>query len=421
MQKLKSIVMHWKSRFSNSAVSLSKPKRTKIKLVAIAKDEAAYFPEWIHHHLYFGFDEIEIYINRTSDNSEEILEHIHVSYPQVKWRSADWIDKCPQDAKKQIQFIVYNKVWDETLSENNFDYILFLDIDEFWIPQSFNQSIHDFMDKFASEDVVSFEWLNDLGNLKPLSSLPKIIEGNLSPLVKTIYPVDTKIKELRHHVPLFEGKHNHVLADKEPFTSRPSLIQAVSEEQQSFKDAFIYHRAHRSIEEYISLLYRGRPGDSFPYKTNRYGLPITEKHYNKLHIPDREYNEYSNSYISFIEQQKLVSLKEEAEEFVWHRFKQSMCKLKEFVDKDYSLMMQMFRGVYQHEVAAIFAEKRIEMIKQQPDDFRLIRDLAIDAATQNIDEAISLMTQAQCLNPDGPVINQKLIEFKKISASRLVN
>ena len=48
----------------------------KIKLVAIAKDEAAYLPEWIFHHLYFGFDAIDIYVNNTTDNTHELSQYL---------------------------------------------------------------------------------------------------------------------------------------------------------------------------------------------------------------------------------------------------------------------------------------------------------------------------------------------------------
>ena len=47
---------------------------SKIKLVAIAKNEAAYLAEWIFHHLYLGVDEIEIHFNRCSDNTLDYIE-----------------------------------------------------------------------------------------------------------------------------------------------------------------------------------------------------------------------------------------------------------------------------------------------------------------------------------------------------------
>ncbi|OFC70112.1 glycosyltransferase family 2 protein [Alteromonas confluentis] len=393
-------------------------KNGKVKLVAIAKDEGFYFSEWIHHHLYFGFDEIDIFINRTTDNSREVLNGISSKYDNVKWHSADWIDKCPEDAKKQIQFIVYNKVWDDILNSGGYSHILFLDIDEFWIPKDFSRNIHDFLNSYSPDDVISFEWLNDLGNIPAFSELPQILTGNLSPLVKTLYPVHTQIKELRHHVALFDGNPNHILVDGVPFEPRKSLIQAVREDLQSLKSAFIYHRAHRSVEEYISLLYRGRPGDSFPYKTNRHGLPTPDAGYQEVELPKASYESYRNSLFDFKNSVNLSKESQNAKQFVLSRLERSLAKLQQFVCSDYQTMMQMFRGVYHHQVVSVFSLQRKKMIEQTPQDFRLMRDLAIDAATQNIEEAIMLMEAAYALNPTGPIIQQKLAEFRERAASK---
>jgi len=48
----------------------------KIKLIAVAKDEAAYIPEWVYHHLNFGFDSISIYTNNISDNTRDVIDKI---------------------------------------------------------------------------------------------------------------------------------------------------------------------------------------------------------------------------------------------------------------------------------------------------------------------------------------------------------
>ncbi|MDO6477522.1 glycosyltransferase family 2 protein [Alteromonas sp. 1_MG-2023] len=418
MQKLMNIIKKLINRSTTPSFSGENAAgKGKVKLVAIAKDEAFYFPEWIHHHLFFGFDEIDIFINRTSDNSSDVLNKICESYPQVKWHSADWIDKCPGEAKSQIQFIVYNKIWDELLKAGGYSHIFFLDIDEFWIPQNFDVSIHDFIDNYSPDDVISFEWLNDLGNLPAFCALPQVLEGNLSPLVKTLYPVNTKIKELRHHVALFDGNPHHILVDGNEFAHRKSLIQAVREDLQSLKDAFIYHRAHRSIEEYISLLYRGRPGDEFPYKTNRHGLPTPDPHYNKVVIDEKQYAKYKASFSAFNSGTQVSSVSQKAKGFVLARLEQSLNQLQQYVSSDYITMMQMFRGVYHHHVVAEFSKQRAKMIRQNPDNFRLMRDLAIDASSQDIHEAIRIMEMAYALNPDGPVIKQKLSEFKHRAAS----
>ncbi|WP_339891983.1 glycosyltransferase family 92 protein [uncultured Alteromonas sp.] len=386
----------------------------RVKLVAIAKDEGAYFTQWVHHHLFFGFDDIEIFINRTTDNSSEVLDDISRSYPSVTWDSADWVDMCPEEAKKQIQFVVYNKVWHEAKKENKFTHIIFLDIDEYWIPRHFNISIKQFLADFSDDDVISFEWLNDMGTLPKLSHVPRTISGNLSPLVKTIYPLHAPVKELRHHVPLFSKKVAHLLANKVDFRPRPSLIQAVSPELQSLKDAFIYHRAHRSAEEYVSLLLRGRPGDAFPYKTNRYGLPVKDDMHREIELPLDAFLKYEQSYVNFERKTNYFNHKLSAESFVEERYKASLANLAKHSLANYPLMMQMFRGVKLPEVTKTFKDVRKNLISFRPDDFRFIRDLAIDAASQNIDEAIELMEQARELNPTGSIILKKLDEFRAL-------
>jgi hypothetical protein len=60
----------------------------KVKLVAIAKDEAAYLPDWIFHHIYFGFDHISVYVNNTTDNTEKLKERLSLN-TQVSFLDGD--------------------------------------------------------------------------------------------------------------------------------------------------------------------------------------------------------------------------------------------------------------------------------------------------------------------------------------------
>lgn len=46
----------------------------------IVKDEVFYFFEWVYYYLYFGFDEIDIYINWIIDNFVEVLDSILLIY-----------------------------------------------------------------------------------------------------------------------------------------------------------------------------------------------------------------------------------------------------------------------------------------------------------------------------------------------------
>ncbi len=387
-------------------------KNIKIKLVAIAKDEASYIADWVHHHLYFGFDAIEIYINRTNDNSIDVLNEIVKKYPQVSWDSADWVDKCPGSASKEIQFVVYNKVWHETIKSGEYTHIFFLDIDEFWMHQSFKISIQEYIAQFSRNDVISFEWMYDLGDLDAFSSLPQKVNGNMSPLVKTLYPLTTPISELRHHVAQFNGKVNHILANKQAFKPKPNLIQAVSSELCGLKESFIYHRANRSMFEYVSLLYRGRPGDDFPYKSNRFGLPGKNNDYAEFSIPEVEHKQYINSLMEFKSLVSFDTFFEKAKVFVKNRYLTAIDNMPKYVDANYPLMMQIFQGITLPDVINIFKSFRAERVKASPDNTNMIRDFAMSAESQDLDEAIILMEKAQLLRPDGPTINKKLQEFR---------
>lgn len=386
--------------------------RPRIKLVAIAKDEAAYIPEWIHHHLYFGFDEIEIHINRTTDNSAEVLTNICRQYDNVSWDYADWVDMCPGDAKNQIQFIVYAKALHKAKRNKDFSHIFFLDIDEFWCSKNFTFSIQDFLESMPAERAIFFEWVNDLGELKPFSCLPAKLEGNLSPLGKTLLPVNIEIMELRHHVPLLVDKACHILVDGQAFESRLNMVQALKAPLNVLKDVFVFHRAHRSAYEYVSLVYRGRPGNSFKYKANRKGLPHPDKSDCSIVLPDIAYKRYQASFAEFKDKVHYQDTKADSKHFVELRYEQSMANINQALVTHYDEMKKIFDGVKVDTILSAFREYRALRIKKQPYNASIIRDLAIDAAKIDLDEAIELMEVAQNLRPKGPQIRKKLEHWK---------
>jgi hypothetical protein len=386
--------------------------RPKVKLVAIAKDEGAYLSEWIHHHLYFGFDSIEIYINRTTDNSAEVLQNIAEQNSNVFWDYADWVDVCPGDAKNQIQFIVYAKALHEARKNRDFTHILFLDIDEYWCSKSFNVSIQDYIESMPEQRAIFFEWVNDLGNLEPFSHLPAKLEGNISPLGKTLLPVELDIIELRHHVPLLVDATRHILVDGQCFESRPGMVQALTEPLNLLKDVFVFHRAHRSAYEYVSLVYRGRPGNNFKYKANRKGLPRPDRLNCCVELPAPAYRQYQESLAVFKDKTGYQQTTVESTDFVKLRYEQSVANIKHELINHYEEMKIIFIGVKEDAVLAAFRTYRALLIKQQPHNVVFIRDLAIDAAKSNLEEAIELMEIAQQLRPKGPQIRKKLENWK---------
>lgn len=394
----------------------------KVKLVAIAKDEAAYIPEWVHHHLFVGFDEIEIFINRTTDNSEQVLNAIHKQYPNVTWDYADWIDSCPVEAHKHIQFITYANAKYQCQKEGGYSHIFFLDIDEFLILDGLSSSIQDVITRFPANTPVAFEWLNDCTpEAKRFSSLPQKLDGNLSPLVKTLLPIDTKVKEFRHHLPLFEEQVDTQLADGVKFKSQVKVQQALDSTVNSLKSSFIYHRAHRSQYEYISLLYRGRPGDTFAYKSNRRGYPKLTKKSCHFDLNESYYAKYQTSFIKFINSIEVDLLLEDAMKFVCARYESSIENIKTHLIIDYPLMMRLFSGVTDKRAVEAFKQHRLSLIKAEPRNIDLLIRLSGEAQKQNVDEAIDILKLAKAIRPNGPLINKKLdtlVNIRQLMGSR---
>ncbi|MBQ4831277.1 MULTISPECIES: glycosyltransferase family 2 protein [Alteromonas] len=272
---------------------------SKIKLVAIAKDEAAYLPEWIFHHLHFGFHEIEILINRTSDNTEAVLCKIVHEFPQVSFRRVDWIDTTPPN--QFIQYIAYAESYNRASNNATLSHICFLDIDEFWVPEDFKSSISDIIEQVSSFETLSFHWLNIL-NEKEFSHITRQLHVQPAPTVKSVINLSSKIKKIQLHLPLLEnGSRGHMLSNHKPFLHSPKERQRLQDKAlEEHYPAYILHRMYRSELEYISLLQRGRPSDSFPFKRNRPGYIKKCKNERFIEFNELAYNNYRAQFDAFL-------------------------------------------------------------------------------------------------------------------------
>lgn len=107
----------------------------KIALVCIAKNENQYFPEWIEHHLKMGFDNIVIYDNNSNPPVPTNLDAF------VK----EWLDT---NFKSQSRAYLHACVL-----LNHFDYVAFLDVDEFYQSKSGN----------VKEDIAALNYPDGIG------------------------------------------------------------------------------------------------------------------------------------------------------------------------------------------------------------------------------------------------------------------
>tara|TARA_Y100000296_G_scaffold76644_1_gene97450 strand:+ start:6711 stop:7853 length:1143 start_codon:yes stop_codon:yes gene_type:complete len=335
---------------------------SKIKLVAIAKDEAAYLPEWIFHHLHFGFHEIEVLINRTSDNTEAVLSKIVCSYPQVSFRNVDWIDTTPPN--HFIQYIAYAESYNRAKSEPSLSHICFLDIDEFWIPEDFSSSISEVIEQASPFGTLSFHWLNVL-NEKEFSHLKREVHVQPAPTVKSVINLSSNVEKIQLHLPqLQKGTGQHVLANGKPFLHSPKERQRLQDKALNERfPAYILHRMYRSELEYVSLLQRGRPSDSFPFKRNRPGYIKKCKNERFIEFDERAFDVYMKSFDAFFSSIQLDSLLNIARENIKQRAKATVDMLNHQVDRltpsDVKDLARIFSGLREPSI-----RESIKKIKQ---------------------------------------------------------
>ncbi|MGY5449819.1 glycosyltransferase family 2 protein [Agarivorans sp. MS3-6] len=393
----------------------------KIKLIAIAKDEAAYLPEWIHHHLYFGFSEIHIMVNRTEDNTKEILSSISKCEPRLTWETIDWIEYCPDKVRERFQAVAYAKGFYDSKHNGNCSHILFLDIDEFWVPRDFSRKIEECVMDASSEALISFQWMNDLGDAKPFSRFSNPLNGELSRIVKTLLPISADVKEFRPHVPILKNVCPHLLADGSAFIASEKVEQAVHPKLSHVSSSFIFHRLNRSQTEYISLLFRGNPDEiECLYKLNRNGFGSRTSNLHSSQFDDRLFSDYTKSFSTFLSASSLDKPLSVAKDFVLARYQTSLEALGEQLDRFYKPLLTVFRGVDDQLVISAFQKYRAEKVKSR-DDAELLKSMAADAAQQSLPEAIEYLKKAQKIRPGGKIIAERLTEYKKLLVEQNLN
>ncbi|GAA2123425.1 glycosyltransferase family 2 protein [Nocardioides bigeumensis] len=254
----------------------------RIKLCAIAKDEGAYLLEWVGHHLYFGFDGIEVFINGTTDRSVPLMRRIRRAYPSVNFKV---VDDLLADSLAQRRNFQYRAYWRMARRANaqGYTHVAFMDLDEYWVPRDFTSSIAAFVPSAEDVNVVSFPWFVDLPQAGRSPWQPPVRESTplqADPHVKSIIRMDDRIRQIRSHTA--RTKAGRRLLVDETFPLEDDVSQQwgsiiAAEYFQSHRDrlpeAFILHAMHRSEAEYLASLAQGlrQNGHETVFKVNRRG------------------------------------------------------------------------------------------------------------------------------------------------------
>ena len=382
----------------------------KVKLVAIAKDEGAYIPEWVFHHLYLGFDAIDVYVNRTTDNSLAMLDAISQFYPQVKGHSADWVDQCPEESQNNLQYIIYAKAFYEAKKSGEFDYVLFLDIDEFWTPKSMRTSVQEVIAKYPEADTISFQWINEFGKDEVFQPLRRSLDGRINPLVKTLIKVSAEVTKHRFHFPELKDGQS-VLVDGDKFRRDPNVREGLHKDLRHLRPVMIIHRAFRSPMEYVSLLNRGRPSGELQIKLNRGGYNECTGREVLFELNEKYYAKYRDALAGFLSHLQIEDLLNSARDFVKNRYEQTLNYLPNVPRMYFVDLFRVFKGCTDYEYSrlteAIVNSPRLKRCKN-PDE---LIELAKEIDKVNIHVAHVIWKQALEHRPKGPLIKTKIREY----------
>lgn len=389
----------------------------KVKIVAIAKDEAAYFSEWVHHHLFVGVNSIDVYVNRTTDNSVEVLDKISKAYPQVSVKNADWIDTCSTSVRSAMQYITYAKAFTEEKERGEFTHLLFIDIDEFWISKDFNKTITDCINEIGSDNPIAFEWLNESPAIAPFQTLSQTLSGVQSNLVKTLVPLNSVVKHIDIHLPIFaEATPAILLADGSIASRKEGMKQAVQTDIEKIKDYFILHRSVRSHFEYVSLLLKGNPEDDHPFKQNRKGIKTFGNDFvQTVELNEVNFMTYQDSFSKFQQNCDYSVEIEEAKAFVTQRYSDSIKALKNSIHGNYNILRSIFFGVEIDEIRVLFKSYRMDIIESKRYTLQDLRHFYNDTFFYDEDEAFIYISLAKKVHPTGPWIND---EYNKLNNKR---
>jgi hypothetical protein len=309
----------------------------KVKLAAIAKDESAYIPQWIFHHLFFGFDCIEIWLNGTTDNSIDLMETIckTVDLGKVSYIIADdLLNECKKNGL-HFQREVYQKIFDNMQYGSDFTHLFFLDLDEYWTPADFSSSIKKAIMEYDEFDALSFQWLLDSPDIKredfqrPFLS---VNNGQKNRHLKTLIKLSNKKTRVDIHNSLINNGI-YKLCDGLTFTAgnidEQHLVNAVDisyfEKTKNTIDIyFIYHQIYRSQREYLAHLYQGNrhTKENLIFKNNRWGyLPDIGSSQNIFFgIKNDVLFNYNNLYYEFISHNRMLDDLNVGRLFVISRF-----------------------------------------------------------------------------------------------------
>lgn len=310
---------------------------------------------------------------------------------------------------------------------------MFLDIDEFWVNETFKLNIKDYLVSLGDPDLVAFPWAfktgEELFGNCFSSDSTFILDGH----VKTIFKTSLNLKKIQ--------AHNVVTEDADCTFSAGGMFCKKNEnktnilfDKTKLPASFVVHRLTRSETEYVSLLGRGRPSTNtsmLELKDNRGGYLPKKNHHLTWEINQDDVMNHYKSYDLFKKKCGLEYEIASAQDFIFERYsavintlKYSKTLTKNIVDKlfknvsdanvvnAYESNLYIKSDVHLPKLKVDVVSEFKEMIGIDDEFINLVRIYALSLEKTSLDQAVRFMSLAHLLRPLGPVITKELMDMK---------
>lgn len=323
----------------------------KKEVVAIAKNESAYLALWCAHYINLGFDKITIYLNGTDDHSYLILKRIQGIYPQVVIRDSNTygtLKSFKYDFLIDEGFLFRNPMQSRAYAEaydiagkSGFDYVLFVDIDEYLSPRKGEVTVDGVLNKYNNPEFLKFKWFNLATNNREFDfPLKTSVRGVLSDVTKFI--LKTNLEGIK-----FQSTHLATTKNVDKrYLSGLGRIKDYNKQQiqdSVDSDLILLHNLYRSETEYLATLLRG----DFIFNSSQ-GIKLNRKGWIKeeqdvLSIDENVVQISENSYKHLISQAELKDLVEVAQELlrIKARKLEAICRN---IETEYKSIKKVLRG-----------------------------------------------------------------------------
>ena len=223
------------------------PPKHYLTVCAIAKNEGAYFEEWIEWHKNLGVEKFYIYDNESTDNTKEVLKP-YIESGLVEYRFFPG---------HRMQLAAYDDWFENYRLEAN--WLAVIDLDEFIVPKK-DQTIPEFLKRFEDFSAVEINWLiygsggaKEKENGKVMERFKKHSHPNhiLNKHVKSIINP--------RKVCCFIGSHEATRIIGDATDSHGNRITKCFHNRKPQQDVIrINHYAVKSYEEFLEKRARGR-------------------------------------------------------------------------------------------------------------------------------------------------------------------